>query len=133
MFSWIINNRIAIDLDEVLADTFEVVLELHKKKWYLHHLQFEDLIDHEWRRLNNAWIDKQVRYKIWREFMTSNLMENIPPTKWSLEVVNALSKKWFELHIITARPSHVKKNTNTWIKKKLSKPIWRVTFCNHSW
>lgn len=128
MFSWVINNRIAFDLDEVLANTFEEVLGLHKKKWYLNHLQFEDLIDHEWRKLNNAWIDKQTRYKIWHEFMASNLMENIPPAKWSLEVINALSKKWFELHIITARPNHVKKNTNTWIKRNFQNQFEELHF-----
>lgn len=117
MLSSIVNNRLAIDLDEVLADTFELVLNLHKQKWYLHHMQFEDLIDHEWRRIDNAWINKKERLKIWREFLSSDLMYEAKPVKWSIEAINKLSEKWFELHIITARPNYLHECTNQWVNK----------------
>lgn len=120
MFSWVINNRIAIDLDEVLADTFEIVLGLHKQKWYLNHLQFEDLIDHEWRRIDNAWIDRKKRLKIWQDFLGSDLMYTANPVKWSIDAINKLSRRWFELHIITARPNHLYDCTQLWVNKNFN-------------
>lgn len=117
MLKSITNNRLAVDLDEVLANTFEIVLSLHKQKWYLHHLQFDDLINQEWRRIDNSWIDKDSRYAIWREFLSSDLMHNASPVEWSIEAIEKLSEKWIELHIITARPSHLDKHTNDWVNK----------------
>lgn len=128
MISWIINNRIAIDLDEVLAGTFEIALDYHKKKWYLHHLQFEDLIDHEWRRIDNVWIDKENRYAIWREFLSSDLMLNANPINWSIETIQELLEKWIELHIITARPNHLYEFTNLWINKHFKEKFSWVHF-----
>lgn len=129
MFNSIINNRIAIDLDEVLAGTFEIALSVHKQKWYLHHLKFEDLVDHEWRRINNVWIDKEKRLSIWREFLGSNLVvDQVRPIEWSLIAIDRLFQKWFELHIITARPNNLHKKTYSWLNKYFKNKFNKVHF-----
>lgn len=130
MLSWIINNRIAIDLDEVLASTVDIALAYHKKKGYLKHLNFDDLIEHDWRKIPSVVATKEELVQIWNELLSSDLIDEIIPVEQSMEWINKLKQKWLELHIITARPDYLKERTNYWINKNFQDQFVEIHFAN---
>lgn len=118
---------IGIDIDEVLAELTDKFLEFYNEK-YGADFKRQDVKSYNlwevWKGTREESIDK------FYEFYNSFYFESIEPVKDSIESIHKLGEK-HELHLITARPNEVKKNTFEWIKKHHVRDFVSINFTNH--
>jgi len=103
---------IAVDLDDVLADTLHHFIEFHNKK-YKTKLKFEDFKSYALHDI--IGLTEEEEAKRLELFDKSKFFEALKPIPYSQEAVAKLSKK-HKLIIITARTKNVEKRTIKWVK-----------------
>lgn len=118
---------IAIDVDDVLADTLVTILAYDNKKYNL---------NYEWKEFNtykfwNIWnCSKEESLSRVNDFFESNEGNNISPTIGSKEAIEKLSKKYI-LHIITGRPKQYDNVTKEFLNKNYNTKFASIAYTAH--
>jgi len=105
--------NIGIDIDEVIVEFVRGYLDFynlrHNKK-----IKFEDVFSYNlWEVLG---VPREYAFRLADEFYKTNLFENIRLVNGAKESICNLAKK-HQIFIITSRPPHIKKETESFIKK----------------
>ncbi|MBR9705769.1 hypothetical protein GOV14_01920, partial [Candidatus Pacearchaeota archaeon] len=108
--------KIAVDIDEVIAEFLVGYLELFNKK-YNKNVKTEDVYTYNlWEALN---FGKQESIELADEYHASLLFDNIEPVFGSQEGLKKLDKD-HEIFLITSRPPHFKEKTDIFLKNYFS-------------
>jgi uncharacterized HAD superfamily protein len=104
-------NKIAIDLDSVIADLMEQVVPFHNERYHTS-LTLEDYTDYA---LTSLWNCSQEE-KILRifEFYESPYMDKVQPMPGSNKALHHLSKN-NDLFVVTSRPYSIENKTIEWL------------------
>jgi len=104
---------IAVDIDEVLADFLNDFVYFHNlmyktsakredfKNYYLHEV---------------LGIEREEMHIRYMEFKTFSLLERIKPIEGSIDGVKKLISLGYEVHLLTARPREIEKETRKWLE-----------------
>ncbi len=122
---------IAVDVDEVLAETIKSMLEKHNytRKWKK--VKWDDLINYNLWEIPDLGLSKNsalwmfVKFQLW-----SGLSKKIRPVDWALNKLLELKEKWYLLYAVTARLSWMKLSTKLWLKKNFPNCFDKVVFAN---
>lgn len=114
------NKVVAIDLDEVLAETIDQLLKYYNYSFKWKSITKEDVIDYNLWKLDRYGIsiNDAKRMFFWFLFF-SNKWGKIKPVKFARAWIKKLKEQWYDLYIVTARPSLTifKWRTNIWVNK----------------
>ena len=105
--------KIAMDLDEVIADFMSALLDFYYVKKGKRH-SVSEFKKYKWWPV---WgMEKEESIKLVDEFHDTHKLDEIKLVDGALEVISNLMKNGNEIYIITARPSRFKKKVESWIK-----------------
>ncbi|PLW79414.1 hypothetical protein C0585_07975 [Candidatus Woesearchaeota archaeon] len=104
---------IAIDIDQVLADTTQPIIDFYNKK-----LNASVILDENFSyALFKNWnLEKEDSLKIVDEFIANESI-NIEPIDGAIEAISKLKEKGFRLFAVTARPRIHENITKEWINR----------------
>lgn len=104
--------KIALDLDEVIADFLDSLLKFyHKRKGKLH--KKEEFTEYKWWPVWGVSLEEAIR--ITDEFHETHKIDEIKPVEFAIESLNQLINNNDELFIITARPVRFKRRVEEWL------------------
>lgn len=116
--------RIAIDIDEVLAETLEAFLDYHNKKYKTSFCK-EQFYTYDWWEIMNISV-KKILDRFY-DFIKTDHGSNIVPVEGAVETIKYLSKN-NKLSLITGRPKKIFKETHDWINRYFPKCIEEIHF-----
>ena len=119
MLSKIEDKRIAVDIDDVLAQTIPNLLCFIKDKYGLN-IRYEECDNyklHRSKHFQSLGLTKMEAHDIWNDFFDSNYGHNIDRIEWSKEKLYKLSETWWKITLITARWHSLRPHTESWIKR----------------
>ena len=122
---------IAVDIDEVLAETIKSMLEKYHyiRKWKK--VNFNDLTDYNLWEIPNLWLTKNWALRMFVKFQFwSWLSKKIDPVAWAKDKILELKNKWYKLFAVTARLSWLKISTKLWLKKHFPDCFEWIVFAN---
>ena len=126
-----IKNIIAVDIDEVLAETLKAILEKYNYTWKWNKVKWEDLINYNLWELPNLWLTKYSALRMFVKFqMWSGLSKKIKSVDWAKEKILELKNKWYKMFAVTARLSRVKFSTKLWLRRNFPNCFDKVVFAN---
>ncbi len=122
---------IAIDVDEVLAETIRSMLEKYNYTWKWKKVERENLTSYNLREIPELWMTKNFALWMFVKFqMWSWLSKKIKPVKWAVEKILKLKEKWYKLFAVTARLSWMRFSTKLWLKRHFPNCFEWVVFAN---
>src|SRR3990167_9613058 len=104
---------IAIDLDDVLADSLTAFVEFYNKK-HKDKLKYDDFTAYTLNEIKGT--PKEEEDKLLAEFDDSPYFKNIKPIKNAREALAYLSKR-HKLIIVTSRTTEKEQKTRAWVKE----------------
>lgn len=111
-------TTIAVDIDEVLADTIKSMMEKYNYTWKWKKVSFDDLTNYNLWEIEKLWMTKnQALWIFIKHQLFSWITKKIPPIKWAKEKLMELKSKWYKIYAVTARFSFMSFSTKRWIKK----------------
>jgi len=119
-------RSIAVDCDDVIVNTAVSTLD-HYNRMYGTHVELKDLYSNDlslWGTPDEATAVRRVD-----TYVQSSEFFELMPTRATVEALNELAK-YYELHIVTGRPSIVEQATLRWIKQVLPGIFQLVIFTN---
>jgi 5'(3')-deoxyribonucleotidase len=120
-------KRIAVDIDDVLANTISGIIEFHNAN-YETRLSLDDFrFDRFYKTWGGDAMQEQSKLQL---FYKSKHYKNLKPVKGSKEVIQKLCK-YFELFIVTARDEKFREITTKWIEKYYGDSFKEIHFANH--
>lgn len=114
---------IAVDLDDVLADSLTSFIEFYNR-YYDKDLKYEDFTAYTLNEIKG--IPREQENKILEHFDESEYFDNIKPMKDAIKVIEKLNKK-HEIIIVTSRTKDKEQKTKNWVNKFL-KGIKKICF-----
>ena len=131
VFFFMCEKIIAIDVDEVLAETIQSMLKKQNYTWKWKKVNREDLNTYNLWEIEKLWITKNralwmfVKFQLW-----SWLTKKIKPVEWAREKLMELKEKWFKLYAVTARLSWLRISTKLWLKRNFPDCFEHIVFAN---
>lgn len=119
---------IAIDLDEVLADTTPALIRYHNAT-YGTLLTFEDFRHYEWWRVWGGTREESV--KKFLDFVSTPYFQEVLPVKGSQEVLSKLRKDHV-LHVVTSRQTELESVTSLWVDTYFPGVFREIHVANHA-
>jgi len=119
---------IAIDLDEVLADTTPALIRYHNDT-YGTSLVFEDFNNYEWWRVWGGTREESV--KKFLDFVNTPYFQEVIPVKGAQDVMNKIRKN-HSLHIVTSRQTELEPVTSAWVGKYFPGVFTGLHIANHA-
>jgi uncharacterized HAD superfamily protein len=119
--------RIAVDLDEVLAQFLQSFIDFHNEKYGTHF----KLSDFHSYHLHNAWggtVEEAIE-KVY-QFHKTDHFKNIRPVQDAQESLQKL-KKGNEIFIVTSRQNEIMHETEVWLDKHFPDTFSGIHFANH--
>jgi uncharacterized HAD superfamily protein len=120
-------GKIALDIDEVLADTLSSLLEyynpLFNTEW-----KREEFKSYVWWKELGLSLERTV--EMWYDFMLSDKGKDIPVIKGAIAGVERLGRD-NELIAVTSRANDFREQTGEWLDENFSGLIRGVYFGNH--
>lgn len=104
--------KIALDLDEVIADFFEALLKFYHRKFGKLYKKEEFK---EWKWWPHLGLTREEAIKTVDEFHESHHLDEVKPLEHAVHSIKHLLKD-NELFIITGRPIRFKPKVESWIK-----------------
>mgnify|MGYP000159184464 CR=1 FL=1 len=105
--------KIAIDIDEVLAEQLESVIEFYKQETGIF-ISKDKFLSYKWWEV---WdISKEEAISVDERFKESDMFDNLKVVEGSINIMKKLSKN-NNLIIITARPSFFENKTLSWLNR----------------
>jgi uncharacterized HAD superfamily protein len=115
-------RKIAIDVDDVLADFHTTLLNWHNET-YGTFLKTEDVKSYFFNQIWGGTIEEAIK-KV-NDFHNSVYSKKIPPIIYSVSSIDILSKE-NELFVVTSRPSFLEKETEVWLDKFFQNKFSRI-------
>ena len=131
IFLYMSEKIIAIDVDEVLAETIQSMLKKQNYTWKWKKVNREDLNTYNLWEIEKLWITKNralwmfVKFQLW-----SWLTKKIKPVEWAREKLMELKEKWYKLYAVTARLSWLRISTKLWLKRNFPDCFEHIVFAN---
>jgi uncharacterized HAD superfamily protein len=116
---------IAVDADEILAAFIEHFLIYHNEK-YQTDVSKDKVFTFKLETLFN--IDETLVLSRMNEYYDNREVLKIEPVEGSIEGINQLLKKGYELQIVTARPPFYKELTVEWVEKHFPDKFQQIHF-----
>lgn len=118
---------IGVDIDEVLADMTTFFVRFHNEN-YNTNVTRKDIHSFDlWKVVGGTQEDMARKFY---EFYASKHFFEMTTVFGSQKHLKSLSEK-HEIHLITARPDDIKKETESWIKKHFPFKEFEIHFTNH--
>jgi 5'(3')-deoxyribonucleotidase len=106
--------RIAIDCDEVLAETLDALLAYQNYTRKEKPLHREDVTNYHLCEIKKLHMSLDEEKKIERKFLLEDIsIQTIQPVQGAKEVLQQRKKEGHTLYVVTGRSDPMKKNTNT--------------------
>lgn len=119
--------RIAVDLDEVLAQFINAYLEWHNKK-YGTAVKRDDCHDYRlWYSLASSRKENEERIT---EFFNTRHYQSIKPVEGATEAILSIAEQ-HELFVVTSRPEQRRKQTKFWINKHFPDAFSDIYFTDY--
>lgn len=103
--------KIAIDLDDTLADSLTSFIEFHNKR-YKTKLRYEDFTAYTLNEIMGMPKEEEARRL--KEFDDSNYNDEVKPLKDAVNAIEELGKN-HTISVITSRPKKIEEKTRKWI------------------
>ncbi len=117
-------NKIAIDLDDTLVPTVEMLVkEMFKDKKFSLFKGYHSIS-------NLSFEEKGLLYIYIRQTINKQDIEDFKPIEDSVSVIKKLAKE-YELYIVTARNHDVKDHTQKWVNKYFPKCFKEIIFSKY--
>lgn len=122
---------IAVDLDEVLAETFRALLKKKKWKFFGTKISWDEAISYKLREVPKFNLTKKraifiyVRFLLWAWLRTK-----IAPVVWAKTKLKEFKKKGYKFHVVTARHFLLRFATGLWLCKNYRHIFQSVVFAN---
>lgn len=107
-------KTLAVDLDDVLSDSFASILAYHNATYGTAHIR-NDIVDHDLHLLWN--IDKQEAIRRVDEWFDSPFYMTTGTVSGAQDGLTALQNAGFSIAIITSRPERARPHTEAWLEK----------------
>lgn len=119
------NKKIGVDIDDTLLD-FVGTYILYHNQFYIPPLKKEDFKSYAF----NQSIGETMEDTIGRinKFYEAPLFNEVLPLPNSVEIINLLKQKGYELFVITSRPDFIKNETEEWINKYFPEKFSNIFF-----
>jgi uncharacterized HAD superfamily protein len=118
---------IAVDLDEVLAETLSAFVAFHNQT-YNTHFAPENFHSYKWWEVlgekREHVVDKFLAFAQTHQF------QEMPPLPEAVDAITFLAKK-HELIVLTSRQSELEEKTKLWIEKHFPKKFKEIYITNH--
>jgi len=118
---------IAIDLDEVLADTLTSLIKYHNNE-YDTSFRRADFFSYSWWEVWGGTREESI--KKFMQFSRTSLFTSIKPIAQSQKGILTLSQK-HSLHVVTSRQSELASATHSWINTHFPGMFTQVHVINH--
>ena len=105
--------KIAVDLDDTLADSLTSFIEFYNKN-YKPKIKYEDFIAYTLNEI--IGISKEEENKILEQFDNSKYCDEVKPIKGAVEAIKKIIKK-HEIVVITQRLKRFETKTRLWLAK----------------
>lgn len=119
---------IAIDLDEVLADTTPALIRYHNDT-YGTSFVFEDFNSYEWWNIWGGTREQSVRKFL--DFVKTPYFHEVQPVKGSQEAIKKLKER-HTLHIVTSRQIELQAETFAWVNRHFPDVFAGLHIANHA-
>lgn len=122
---------IAVDMDEVLAETAQALLRFKKNhingKW----ITWNELSSYNLWEIPKLEISKKSSFLIFMKFLIwAGLWIKINPVIGAKTKLKEFKKKWYQLHVVTARHFLLRFATGIWLYKNYKHIFDSVEFAN---
>jgi len=108
---------IAIDCDDVLAETVDALLEYYNYNIHWKPIRRNDMVAHEFNNIKKYHYSFEERYqKDLDFFLNHDALHRIKPVEWSKEILLKFKEMWHILYVVTGRPDELKQHTYDWIQ-----------------
>lgn len=122
---------IAVDLDEVLAETFRALLKKKKWKFAGTKISYDDAVSYNLREIPKLNISKKKSVRVYMWFLLwAWLRTKISPVVWAKTKLKEFKKKWYNFHVVTARHFLLRFATGIWLFKNYRHIFDSVVFAN---
>ncbi len=122
---------IAVDLDEVLAETFRALLKKKKWKFAGTKISYDDAVSYNLREIPKLSISKKSSVRVYLWFLLwAWLWTKINPVVWAKTKLKEFKKKWYKFHVVTARHFLLRFATGIWLYKNYKYIFDSVVFAN---
>lgn len=126
-----LNKIIAVDLDEVLAETARALLKKHNYKIKNTKLTWEDISSYNLWEIKKLNITKRFWFIIYLKFLIwAGLWDKIYPVAGAKTKLKEFKKKWYKFHVVTARHFLLRFATGIWLLKNYRDIFDSVEFAN---
>ena len=119
---------IAIDLDEVIANTTPALIRYHNAT-YGTSLVFDDFVNYEWWQVWGGTREQSVQKFL--DFVESSYFNEITPVEGAPETIEQLQKN-HTLHIVTSRQTELESVTLSWVEKYFPGVFSGLHIANHA-
>ena len=120
--------HIAVDLDEVLAETLDSIIIFHNKRYGTFHRKEQFLRYAFW----TVWggTRKQAIQKV-HDFFCTPEADSIQPVEGARQTLTALRKAGCRFSVVTARPDAFLSVTERWVERHFPDLFSGIYFTNH--
>ncbi len=118
--------KLAIDIDEVLAEFLESLLTYHNGK-HKTNWRKEDFHSYHFWKVWGGTIQQAIDKC--SDFFETDNFTNLEPVKGSIESIKELSKQQ-DLYDVTSRPYKIENKTRVWLNKHFGDVFQEVHFTN---
>jgi len=125
------NKILAVDLDEVLAETVDEVLKSNNYmiKWQA--IYRDDISDYYVSNIPKYNLVKDEAIDFFWSVLWTPARENILPVKWAREKLKEFRGKWWKIVVVTARVEKISEYTHKRLDRYYNWIIDDVLFANH--
>lgn len=122
---------IAVDLDEVLAETAHALLRWKKNRINGKWITWNEFSSYNFWEIQKLEISKFRYIWIYLWFLIwAGLWNKIDPVVWAKTKLKEFKKKWYKFHVVTARHFILRFATGIWLYKNYKHIFDSVVFAN---
>lgn len=122
---------IAVDLDEVLSETAHALLRWKKNRINGKRITWNELSSYNLWEIPKLEISRSTSVRIYLWFLIgAGLWNKINPVVWAKTKLKEFKKKWYKLHVVTARHFVFRFATWIWLYKNYKHIFNSVEFAN---
>jgi len=127
---------IAIDCDEVVANTIDSIFTFNGHTFNWLPIQRDDITTFFWHEIPKFAANAEYVQAYRDDFFLSPEAMHIAPLSWAKQWVQALYDLWYDLKIVTSRWQGIEQMTREWIEQHFpglfsDVVFWSATIHNH--
>ncbi len=122
---------IAVDLDEVLAETAHALLRWKKNRINWKRITWNELSSYNLWEISKLEISKRSSVRVYLWFLLgAGLWNKIDPVVWAKTKLKEFKRKWYKFHVVTARHFVLRFATGIWLYMNYKHIFDSVEFAN---